>query len=149
MDDQSDNRLVEILLVEDNPTDAFMIREAFQAGTARPNLHEVSDGREALAFLRRQGGHQGAPKPDLILLDLSLPGVNGHDVLAEIKSDPRLRRIPVIMMSTTRARQSMLKSYDLHVNCYLIKPVAADKFFEMVEAIEAFWLHFVQLPGPP
>ena len=135
-----------ILLVEDNPGDIRLIREALR-DTVRPiTLEVVRDGAEALAFLRRQGPYPNAPRPHLILLDLNLPKKDGREVLACIKGDPALRRIPVVVLTTSEAPQDILKSYDLHANCYVTKPMDLQQFITAVQAIEDFWCTQVQLP---
>ncbi len=137
---------VEILLVEDNPDDIDLMLEAFKEGRVRNRVSVAEDGREALAFLRRSGKHAGAPQPDLILLDLNLPGKSGHEVLAEIKADANLRRIPVVIVTTSASEQDVLTSYNLNANCYLTKPVDLDGFFALVKAIDSFWLDLARLP---
>ena len=139
-------RPIEILMVEDNPGDVRLTVEALKEGKVRNNFHTVADGVEALAFLRRQGGYTDAPRPDLILLDLNLPKMNGREVLAEIKEDPDLRRIPVVVLTVSKAEQDIIKSYNLHANCYITKPVDLDQFLEVVKSIENFWLTVVMLP---
>ena len=139
-------RPVEILMVEDNPGDIRLTVEALQEGKVRNNLHTVEDGVEALAFLRREGRYAGVPRPDLVLLDLNLPKKTGPEVLAEIKSDPDLRRIPVVILTVSQAEQDIVKSYNLHANCYITKPVDLDRFLEVVQSIENFWLTVVMLP---
>lgn len=140
------NRTVEILLVEDNPGDVRLTVEAFKEGKLANRLHVVKDGIEALAHLRRQGQYATAVRPDLILLDLNLPRKDGREVLAEIKVDADLKRIPVVILTTSTAEQDILKSYDLHANCYITKPVDLDQFIRVVKAIEDFWLEIVKLP---
>ena len=120
--------------------------EALKEGKVRNNFHTVEDGLEALAFLRRQGKYANAPRPDLILLDLNLPKMNGREVLAEIKADPDLRRIPVVILTVSKAEQDILKTYNLYANCYITKPVDLDQFLEVVKSIENFWLTVVMLP---
>lgn len=137
---------VEILLVEDNAGDADLARDALERGRVRNNLHVVSDGEAAMAFLNRQGAYDAAPRPDLILLDLNLPKKDGREILAEIKEDPDLKRIPVVVLTTSRAEEDVLKSYNLHANCYLAKPIQLEAFFSMVRSIEDFWLSIVVLP---
>jgi chemotaxis family two-component system response regulator Rcp1 len=137
---------IEILLVEDSPADVDLTREALEDTKVHNNLSIVSDGVEALTFLRREGEYADAPHPDLILLDLNLPKKDGREVLAEIKADPRLRRIPVVVLTTSEADQDILRSYDLHANCYVTKPVDLDAFVEVVRSIEDFWLAIVKLP---
>ncbi|HEX5504737.1 MAG TPA: response regulator [Thermomicrobiales bacterium] len=139
-------RPVEILLVEDSPGDVRLTREALREGKIRNHLSVVPDGVEALAFLRRAGRYAAAPRPDVILLDLNLPRKDGHAVLAEIKADERLRRVPVVVLTTSRDEQDVLRSYDLHANCYIAKPVDLDQFIAVVRSIEAFWLTIVTLP---
>jgi chemotaxis family two-component system response regulator Rcp1 len=143
---RGDCRPIEILMVEDNPGDVRLTVEALKEGKVRNNFHTVEDGVEAMAFLRRQGRYAEAPRPDLILLDLNLPKMNGREVLAEIKEDPELRRIPVVILTVSKAEQDILKSYNLHANCYITKPVDLDQFLEVVKSIENFWLTVVMLP---
>lgn len=137
---------VEILLVEDNPGDIRLTQEAFKDGKMLNKLHVVEDGIEALAFLKREGEYTDVPRPELILLDLNLPGKDGRDVLAEIKADRDLKRIPVVILTTSRSEEDILRSYDLNANCYITKPVELDKFIEVVKSIEDFWLTIVKLP---
>jgi CheY-like chemotaxis protein len=120
--------------------------EALKEAKVRNNFHTVEDGVEAMTFLRRQGAYAEAPRPDLILLDLNLPKKNGREVLAEVKEDPELRRIPVVILTVSQAEQDILKSYNLHANCYITKPVDLDQFLEVVKSIENFWLTVVMLP---
>jgi CheY-like chemotaxis protein len=140
------SRAAEILLVEDNPADARLTCEALREGKIRNNLHHVHDGVEALAFLRHEGVHAEAPTPDLILLDLNLPRKDGRELLNELKQDPLLRLIPVVVLTTSEAEEDVLHSYQLHANCYITKPVELDKFIAIVRAIENFWLAIVTLP---
>lgn len=139
-------RPIEILLVEDSPGDVRLTREALTANKIRNTLHVVADGVEALAFLRKQGKHANAPRPNLILLDLSLPKKDGREVLAEIKGNGNLRRIPVVVLTTSGAEEDILKAYDLNANCYVTKPVNLDSFIKVVKSIESFWLTIVELP---
>lgn len=139
-------RPIEILLVEDNPGDVRLTVEAFRAGKIRNNLNVVRDGVEALAFLRREAPYEDAPRPDLILLDLNLPRKSGFDVLAEVKADGSLRRIPVVVLTTSEIDEDICRSYDLHANCYISKPVDLDRFFTVVKSVEDFWLTVVKLP---
>ena len=139
-------RPIEILMVEDNPGDVRLTVEALKEGKVRNNLRTVEDGVEAMAFLRRQGKYAEAPRPDLVLLDLNLPKMNGREVLAEIKDDDDLRRIPVVILTVSKAEQDIIKSYNLHANCYITKPVDLDQFLEVVKSIENFWLTVVMLP---
>jgi len=137
---------VEILLVEDNPGDVRLTQEAFKDGKMLNKLHVVEDGMEALAFLKREGKYTDVPRPELILLDLNLPRKDGRDVLAEIKADRDLKRIPVVILTTSRSEEDILRSYDLNANCYITKPLEFDKFIEIVKSIEDFWLTIVKLP---
>jgi CheY-like chemotaxis protein len=139
-------RPIEILLVEDNEGDLRLTREAFREGKVTNNIHAVADGEEAMEFLRRQGRFADAPRPDIVLLDLNLPRKDGREVLAEIKADPHLRRIPVVVLTTSRAEQDVLRAYDLNCNCYINKPVDLEQFFRVVEMIDSFWLTVVTLP---
>ncbi|WP_261305390.1 response regulator [Paenibacillus andongensis] len=144
-----DNKLsqnVEILLVEDNPGDIRLIVEVLKEGKINNNLSVVEDGEEALAYLKREGSYQDAIVPDIILLDLNLPKINGTEVLAEIKKDPLLKYIPVIILTTSEAEQDILRAYDLHANCYITKPVNLEQFLTVVRSIENFWLTLVKLP---
>ncbi len=143
---QTTPRPVEILLVEDNPGDVRLMMEALKEGKVLNNLSVAEDGAEALAFLRREGEYAQATRPDLILLDLNLPKKDGRGVLAEIKQDPNLKRIPVVVLTTSKAEQDILKSYELHANCYITKPVDLDQFITVVKSIENFWLTVVKLP---
>jgi CheY-like chemotaxis protein len=138
---------IEILLVEDSMDDAEMTMDSLKDGRVRNRVHWVEDGEEALAFLRRRGRHAGAPRADLILLDLKLPRMHGLEVLAEIKQDPNLRRIPVVIMTTSDDEKHVLQAYDRHANCYVTKPVDMDKFMEAIRLIEEFWLTVVHLPA--
>jgi two-component system, chemotaxis family, response regulator Rcp1 len=138
---------VEILLVEDSPSDAELTIEALSDGKILNNLHHVEDGVEALAFLYRQEKYSGVPRPDLILLDLNLPKKDGREVLAQIKSDPSLKLIPVIILSTSAAEQDILKTYELNGNCYITKPRNLEQFICVVKLIEVFWLAVVKLPS--
>jgi CheY-like chemotaxis protein len=139
-------KAIDILLVEDNPGDVRLTIEALKDGKVRNRLSVAPDGVEAMAFLRQEGKHAGAPRPDLILLDLNLPKKDGREVLAEIKADERLRQIPVVVLTTSSSEQDILHSYDLHANCYITKPVNLDQFIDVVRGIENFWLTVVRLP---
>ena len=139
-------RPAEVLLVEDSPGDVRLTREALKEGKVRNNLSHVSDGVEAMAFLRREGKYAEAPRPDIVLLDLNMPRKDGREVLAEMKSDESLKRIPVVILTTSEAEQDILKTYDLHANCYLTKPVDLEQFISIVKSVEDFWLTIVQLP---
>ncbi len=141
---------IDILVVEDNPGDVRLTRELLKEARVRNVMHVVSDGVEAMAFFRREGQYAGAPRPDLVLLDLSLPKKDGRAVLAEVKGDPDLRRIPVVVLTTSRAEQDILGAYDLHANAYVAKPVDLEQFALVVGSIEDFWLGVVTLPpGSP
>jgi chemotaxis family two-component system response regulator Rcp1 len=137
---------IEILLVEDNPGDVRLTREALRDGKIVNSLHVAEDGVDALAFLRREGKHRNAVRPELILLDLNLPKKDGREVLAEIKADEDLKRIPVVVLTSSQAEQDIVKSYNLHANCYVTKPVDLDQFITVVKSIEHFWLKVVKLP---
>ena len=138
---------VEILLVEDSPGDARLTVEALKEGKVLNHLNVVRDGVEALVFLRRGGSYANATPPDVILLDLNLPKKDGREVLAEIKTDPELKRIPVVILTTSKSEEDVLKSYNLHANCYITKPVDLEQFMKVVKSIEEFWLTVVKLPS--
>lgn len=140
-------RTVEVLLVEDNPGDVRLMVRAFGSTGVPSNLNVVDDGDEALAFLRREDDYVDAPRPDFILLDLNLPIKDGHQVLAEVKADESLRRIPVIVLTTSQADEDILQAYELHANCYIHKPIHYDEFVAVIEAIETFWTTVACLPG--
>ena len=146
MTEHGECQAMHVLLVEDDPGDVLMTREAFEYHKLRNVLDVVTDGEQALQFLRRSGDYADAPRPGLILLDLNLPRVDGLEVLAEIKADPDLRRIPIVVLTTSQAESDILKSYDLHANCYITKPVDIDAFFNVVRSIDSFWLAVVRLP---
>ena len=137
---------VEILLVEDNPGDVRLTREALREGKIYNNLHCAKNGVEALEFLRRDGPYANAPRPDIILLDLNLPRMDGREVLSVIKNDESLKHIPTVVLTTSQAEEDVLRSYHLHANCYVTKPVDLDKFIHVVKAIDRFWLTVVTLP---
>ena len=139
-------RPVEILMVEDSPGDARLTVEALKEGKVLNHMTVVPDGVEAMAFLRQEGTHADAPRPDLILLDLNLPKKDGREVLAEVKNDPALKKIPVVVLTTSQAEQDIVRSYELHANCYVTKPVDLDQFMTVVKSVEEFWLTIVQLP---
>jgi CheY-like chemotaxis protein len=139
-------REIEILLVEDNPGDVRLTIEALKDGKIRNHLSVASDGEEALAFLHRQGQYAKAPRPDLILLDLNLPKKDGREVLKEIKQEKDLKRIPVVVLTTSTAEKDIIKTYDLHANCYVTKPVDFEQFTNVVKSIEDFWFTVVKLP---
>ncbi len=137
---------IEILLVEDNPGDIELTKEAFEEGKLYHNLHVVDNGAAVLEFLRHEGPYTDSPRPDLILLDLNLPGKNGRQVLAEIKADEQLKTIPIIVLSTSRAERDVLISYQLHANCFIVKPVDVQEFFNVVLTLTDFWFALVKLP---
>jgi CheY-like chemotaxis protein len=137
---------IEVLLVEDDPGDVLMTQEAFEEHKVRNNLSVVNDGAEAIAYLRREGRYADAPRPDLVLLDLNLPRRDGREVLAEIKSDPDLRRIPVVVLTTSQADEDIVRSYQLHANAYVTKPVDFERFIEVVRQIDDFFVSVVKLP---
>jgi chemotaxis family two-component system response regulator Rcp1 len=137
---------IEILLVEDNPGDARLAQEALKESKVHNNLHHVVDGVEAMRFLRREGAYAGVPVPDLVLLDLNLPRKDGREVLAEIKENPELRVVPVVVLTTSAAERDLVKTYGLHANAYVVKPIDLDRFIEIVQAIENFWFSIVKLP---
>jgi chemotaxis family two-component system response regulator Rcp1 len=141
-----EQRPIEILMVEDSPSDTQLAIEALHEAKISNRLSHVEDGVEALQFLRRQGPYQDAPRPDLILLDLNLPRMDGRQLLEEIKQDPDLRIIPVVVLTTSRSEQDVLRSYQLHANCYITKPVDFTQFMQVVKSIEHFWLTVVTLP---
>ncbi|MEO8393067.1 MAG: response regulator [Chloroflexota bacterium] len=140
-------RSIEILLVEDNPGDVRLTIEGLNEGKVNHHLSVARDGLEALAYLHREAPFTEAVRPDVILLDLNLPKKNGHEVLAEIKADPALKRIPVVVLTTSKADEDIMHSYDLHANCYIPKPVDLEQFMAVVQAIETFWLTIVKLPS--
>jgi two-component system, chemotaxis family, response regulator Rcp1 len=137
---------VEILLVEDNSADVVLVREALREGKVRNDIHVAADGIEAMKFLRRRGEFDKAPRPDLILLDLNLPLKDGREVLEEIKSDPELQSIPVVILTTSKDEEDVAKSYQLHANSFITKPVSFDQFLKVMRSIEDFWFEIVRLP---
>jgi chemotaxis family two-component system response regulator Rcp1 len=137
---------ITILLAEDNPGDARLTMEAFKEGKIYCDIHIAEDGEKAISFLQQKDEYKDAPRPDLILLDLNMPKKNGREVLKEIKQDPDLCRIPVIILTTSRAEEDILETYDLHANCYISKPVGLDEFVNVAQGIENFWLTIVRLP---
>jgi CheY-like chemotaxis protein len=139
-------RPIEILLVEDNPGDVRLTKEALKEDKVSNNLHVVGDGMNALAWLRREGDYNDSPRPDIILLDLNLPKKDGREVLADVKADEELRRIPVVILTVSSAEEDIVKTYNLHANCYIRKPIDLDQFIEVVKAIKDFWLSIVILP---
>ena len=141
------SKAVEILLIEDNPGDARLAREALRDAKVRNNLNWVPDGVEGMAYLRREGKYSQSARPDLILLDLNLPRKDGREVLSEIKADENLRRIPVVILTTSQAEEDILRAYHLNANCYITKPVDLEQFMKVVKTIEDFWLTIVKLPA--
>jgi chemotaxis family two-component system response regulator Rcp1 len=137
---------IEILLVEDNPADVRLTQEALRESKLSNRMHAVGDGEQALRFLRREGEHAESPRPDLVLLDLNLPRLSGREVLAQVKADPDLRRIPVVVLTTSEAEEDIVRSYDLHANAYVRKPVDFHQFTDVVRLIEDFWFTLVKLP---
>ena len=137
---------IDILLVEDSPADVLITREAFAEFKILNTLYVVEDGVEAMAFLNQDGKYASVPRPDLILLDLNLPRKNGREVLAEVKGDPRLKNIPVVILTTSHSERDVLEAYDQHANCYIVKPVGFDHFVEAVKTIRQFWFSVVTLP---
>lgn len=144
---QTELKVVDILLVEDNPGDRRLTVEALKEAKIRNELYEVENGVEAMAFLRKEGNYSAVPRPDLILLDLNLPKMDGREVLREIKEDVRLKSIPVVILTTSEAEEDIIKTYESHANCYITKPVDLDQFIKVVKSIENFWLTIVQLPA--
>jgi CheY-like chemotaxis protein len=140
-------RPIDILLVEDSDGDARLARETLRESKVRNAIYHVRDGEEAMAFLRREGPYRDVPRPDLILLDLNLPRKDGREVLGEIKSDSRLKRIPVVVLTVSHAEEDVLRSYNLHANCYITKPIDFAQFSRVVRSIEDFWLTIVRLPN--
>ena len=140
-------KIVDILLVEDNPGDARLAKEALKESKVKIQLHIVYDGMEATDFLFKRNKYKDAPRPDLIILDLNLPKKDGREVLAEIKEDENLKRIPVVILTISKAEEDILKTYNLHANCYITKPLDFDKFIEVVKSIEDFWLSVGKLPN--
>jgi two-component system, chemotaxis family, response regulator Rcp1 len=140
-------RAVEILLVEDNPADVRLTREILENGDGSTRLNVVGDGEQAMAFLRREGAYAHSPRPQLVLLDLNLPKKDGREVLEELKNDSRLRHIPVVVLTTSGAQSDILRSYELHANCYITKPVDLDEYFDVIGSIKHFWLANACLPS--
>ena len=146
---RSEGRPIEILLVEDSPSDTELTVEALKDFKVRNHVSIVEDGVQAMQFLRRQGPYAQAPRPDMIMLDLNLPRKDGREVLAEIKGDDNLKTIPIVVLTTSRAEQDILRAYQLNANCYINKPVDFSQFLEVVRSIESFWLFVVTLPPAP
>ncbi len=147
MMDEPRGSAVEILLVEDNPGDVRLTQEALKESKVTNNLYIAGDGVEALAFLRKEGEYADMPHPDLILLDLNLPKKDGRELIEEIKSNEELKRIPVVVLTTSKAEEDIMQMYDRHANCYITKPIDFDQFIEVVRSIENFWLTIVKLPS--
>jgi len=147
MKQQDNSKVVDILLVEDNEGDARLAMEAMRDSKIRNKMHHVSDGEEAMAFLHKEGKYTKVPRPDLVLLDLNLPKKGGRQVLAEIKEDDELKRIPVVILTVSSAEEDILKTYNLHANCYITKPIDLSQFMKVVHSIEDFWLTIVKLPS--
>ncbi len=146
MDSRTGEKFFNILIVEDNPGDVRLMQEALREGNVPCRLHVAPDGVVATSFLRRQGPHAGAPRPDFILMDLNVPRKHGTEVLADIKSDPALRQIPVIVLTTSAAPHDIQRAYDLHANCYITKPVDLEVFMRQIRLIKEFWCTMAQLP---
>jgi two-component system, chemotaxis family, response regulator Rcp1 len=147
MDNGVDPRPAEILLVEDSPTDVLMTQEAFEQARLLINLHVVEDGVEAIAFLRKAGSYGNAPRPDIILLDWNLPKKDGREVLTEVKADPELKAIPIVVLTTSQADRDIVTAYGLHANCYITKPVNFKNFTQVIREVGNFWLTVVALPS--
>ena len=147
MKQQDNSKVVDILLVEDNEGDARLAMEAMRDSKIRNKMHHVSDGEEAMAFLHKEGKYTNVSRPDLVLLDLNLPKKGGRQVLAEIKEDDELKRIPVVILTVSSAEEDILKTYNLHANCYITKPIDLSQFMKVVHSIEDFWLTIVKLPS--
>ncbi len=143
----SEVKPIDVLLVEDDPGDVLMTREAFADHKLKNVLHVVDNGADAMAFLRQQGPYADAPRPDLVLLDLNLPRMDGREVLQALKEDPELRRIPVVVLTTSESEEDVLRSYSLHANAYVTKPVDFDRFIDVVRQIDEFFVSVVRLPG--
>jgi len=140
---------VEILLVEDNPVDVMITKKAFSAGRVSNNLHVAEDGEEAMDFLYKRGKYSSAPSPEIILLDLNLPKKDGREILAEVKADPSLRRIPIVILTTSQDKEDIWRSYDLQANCFITKPVDTEQFSRALERVGEFWLSVARLPVSP
>ena len=146
MNNSKNEYKAEILLVEDNPGDIRLVQESFEEGKLRNNLSVVTDGLEAVKFLKKQGKYRNAPKPDIILLDLNLPKMDGIEVLRMIKNTTDLKRIPIVVLTTSKSEEDILKSYNLHANCYITKPVSMEEFIRIIKTFGDFWLTVVKLP---
>ncbi|HBG93463.1 MAG: response regulator [Nitrospirae bacterium RIFOXYB2_FULL_43_5] len=146
MNNRDNGKPIVILLVEDNPGDVRLIQEVLKEAKVKNDLHVVYDGVDALAFLRREGKYKDVPRPDMILLDLNLPKKSGHEVLADIKADENLKQIPVVILTVSKNDEDIIKSYNLHANCFITKPMDLNQFLNVVKAIEDFWFTIVKLP---
>jgi chemotaxis family two-component system response regulator Rcp1 len=146
MKDNTASKMIEILLVEDNPGDVRLTREALKEGKVLNNLSIARDGVEALAFLRQEGEYAQSPRPDIILLDLNLPRMDGRELLEIIKNEPHFKRIPVVILTTSKSEEYIIRTYDLHANCYITKPVGLEQFIDVVKSVEDFWFTIVKLP---
>ena len=146
MNNRDNGKPIVILLVEDNPGDVRLIQEVLKEAKVKNDLHVVYDGGDALAFLRREGKYKDVPRPDMILLDLNLPKKSGHEVLADIKADENLKQIPVVILTVSKNDEDIIKSYNLHENCFITKPMDLNQFLNVVKAIEDFWFTIVKLP---
>ncbi len=146
MSAEPDSRPIEILLVEDDEGDVLLTTEALEASKITNNMHVARNGEEALKFLRREQGYHDVPRPDIVLLDLNLPRIDGREVLARIKSDPDLRRIPIVVLTTSEAEEDILRSYNLHANAYVTKPVDFERFLQVIQSIDEFFVTVVKLP---
>jgi chemotaxis family two-component system response regulator Rcp1 len=146
MSNDKQQKMIDILLIEDNPGDVILIKEAFKEGQTLNNLTVLGDGEAALSFLRKEGEYKKSSRPDLVLLDLNMPRKDGREVLAEIKTDPELKHIPVVILTSSEAKLDIINAYNLQANCYITKPVDLKKFFSVVKLIEDFWLNTVKLP---
>lgn len=140
-------KIMDILLVEDNPGDAGLTKKVFKNSRIPNSLHVVENGEEAMDFLRNQGRFKKAVRPDIILLDLNLPGMSGHEVLQELKADDELKQIPIVILTSSKADEDIIKAYSEYANCYVSKPIDISQFFEVAKTIEDFWLKVVKLPG--
>lgn len=149
MTEHRDGDPIDILLIEDNPGDVRLTEIAFEDGAINNNLHVVMDGEEALEFLFRRGKHEDAPYPDIVLLDLNLPKIDGHEVLQQIRNDDELRTLPVIILTSSESKDDVVESYELNSNAYITKPVTADDFINLVDTFEEFWFTIVRLPPKP
>lgn len=146
MDRRARERPIDILLVEDNPGDVRLVREGFREARVTNDLHDIGRGEDALEYLHQRGAYADAPRPDVVLLDMSLPDMDGTEVLSQIKGTPELKTIPVIVLTSSRAEEDIVKSYELHANAYLLKPVDADEFIDLARTLGNFWVQMIELP---